>query len=216
MRPSRIFEILNLGCNVAHCDENLGHCILGRLKTNVPPTKIFKKLWQDQQMAKSVLKRVEMIGNYLPLFATYYRRLKPTSIILYCLKLMFEYDIGCCHQVRVYLNFDEKLDGVYNYYLMHNGRPVYRKDSTNYLLFFVNKTSGSGPSRWIIENGFLETEYGLIRYEGENNCPYENVPFKGQTWSNVHAMTIVDPTIWITCDLGNTGTFITSYLFKSI
>ena len=72
VRPSRIFEILNLGCNVAHCDENLGHCILGRLKTNVPPTKILKKLWQDQQMAKSVLKRVEMIGNYLPLFATYY------------------------------------------------------------------------------------------------------------------------------------------------
>ena len=125
---------------------------------------------------------------------------------------MFEYDIGCCHQVRVYLNFDEKLDGVYNYYLMHNGRPAYKKHSTNYLLFFVNETSGSGPSRWIIENGFLETEYGLIRYEGENNCPYENVPFEGQTWSNVHAKTIVDPTIWITCDLGNTATFITSYL----
>ena len=133
-----------------------------------------------------------------------------------CLKSIFEYDTGCCHQVRVYLYFDEKLDGVYSYYLMHNGRPAYRKGSTNFLLFFVNETSGSGPSRWIVEDGFKETEHGFIRYEGENYCPYENGPFQGQTWSNVHAKTIVDPTIWITCDLGNTDTFITSYLFKSI
>ena len=75
VRPSRIFEILNLGCNVAHCDENLGHCILGRLKTNVPPTKILKKLWQDQQMTKVVRKRVEMIGNHFASFATYFYRI---------------------------------------------------------------------------------------------------------------------------------------------
>ena len=70
MARARMFTIPNLGCNVAHCDETLGHCILGRLKTNVPPTKIFKKLWQDQQMAKSVRKRVEMIGNHFSSFAT--------------------------------------------------------------------------------------------------------------------------------------------------
>ena len=99
---------------------------------------------------------------------------------------------------------------------MHNGRPAYRKGSTNFLLFFVNETSESGPSRWIVEDGFKETEHGFIRYEGENSCPYESVPFQGQTWSNVHAKTIVDPTIWITCDLSNTGTFITLYLFESI
>ena len=98
---------------------------------------------------------------------------------------------------------------------MHNGRPAYRKDSTNFLLFFVNETSESGPSRWIVEDGFKETEHGFIRYEGENNCPYDSVPFQGQTWSNVHAKTIVDQNIWMTCDLGNTATFITSHLCKS-
>ena len=128
---------------------------------------------------------------------------------------MFEYVTGCCHQVRVHLMIDEKLDGVYSYYLMHNGRPAYRKDSTNYMLFFVNETSGSGPSRWIIEDGFKETEYGFIRYEGENKCPYEDVPFQGQSWSHVLAQGVVDPTIWITCDLSNTGKFIIAYLFES-
>ena len=132
-----------------------------------------------------------------------------------CPKLMFEYDIGCCHQVRVHLMIDEKLDGIYSYYLMHNGRPAYRKDSTNYMLFFVNETSGSGPSRWIIEDGFKETEYGFIRYEGENKCPYEDVPFQGQSWSHVLAQGVVDPTIWITCDLSNTGKSIIAYLFES-
>ena len=168
-------------------------------------------------MAKSVRKRVEMIGKYLPLFATYYHSLNClTLIILDCLNVMFEYDTGCCHQLRVHFKLDKKMNGVYSYYLMHNGRPAYRKDSTNYLLFFVNETSGSGPSRWMIEDGFKETEYGLVRYIGENKCPYENVPFQGQNWSHVLAKTIIEPAIPITCDLINTGKFIITYLFKSI
>ena len=40
--------LLYSGCNVADCDENLGHCVLGRMNNTSKCNQKTRKMWQPE------------------------------------------------------------------------------------------------------------------------------------------------------------------------